>query len=355
MVFEDESHLVDYLRIIWKWKFAIVAGTIGFMAITGIVGLLMAKTYTIETVLQLGGLGVPQLAQNLHSDFLGSISSRIEVGAFDDDVLAGMPEAIGGSLPASLDFRVNKSYGPGILVVSYETGDVDFGVQALRELTQVLQREIQNGIEYFRRDYEKKIANIRMGIALNKARQNSAERRLKMIEKELETLRSEVTIVRENTAALMNERGKLISNRESQASFLTEFVYNNMIQQYLAMGHSCRKQLQETLSKQEDEKLSIESLNNSVARQEQELKDLEAEMETIGNIFILTDPKTSVTLVKPKLVLSVVIASVLGLFVMLLVAFSADYIARYRLAFSGDSNAQRRGKRHCLEGESREG
>ena len=52
--FSDEIELIEYLKVIWKWKYLILVGTIICVMTAGVVSILMPKTYRIETVIHQG-------------------------------------------------------------------------------------------------------------------------------------------------------------------------------------------------------------------------------------------------------------------------------------------------------------
>jgi len=56
--YEDEIELMDYLKVIWRWKYLILAGTLACAIGAAIISLNMTKIYGISTVLQPGVLKV---------------------------------------------------------------------------------------------------------------------------------------------------------------------------------------------------------------------------------------------------------------------------------------------------------
>ncbi|MCW9096174.1 MAG: Wzz/FepE/Etk N-terminal domain-containing protein, partial [Ignavibacteriaceae bacterium] len=51
---DDEIELIDILRVIWKWKYLILSGTIVCGLVTAIISLNMRKIYSIDMTLMPG-------------------------------------------------------------------------------------------------------------------------------------------------------------------------------------------------------------------------------------------------------------------------------------------------------------
>ena len=48
---EDEIELIDLLRVIWKWKYLIIGGTLVCAIAAMVISSIMPKIYRIETVI----------------------------------------------------------------------------------------------------------------------------------------------------------------------------------------------------------------------------------------------------------------------------------------------------------------
>ena len=51
--YEDEINLIDYLKVLWKWKWLIIAGTMICAVAAAVISLQMPKIYEISTVIAL--------------------------------------------------------------------------------------------------------------------------------------------------------------------------------------------------------------------------------------------------------------------------------------------------------------
>jgi len=80
--FEDEIELMDYLRVIWKWKYLIVSGTLICAIGAGVISFSKPKVYRIDMVAQPGILAMNEAGNNVYIDSPGNIKAIIEAGTF---------------------------------------------------------------------------------------------------------------------------------------------------------------------------------------------------------------------------------------------------------------------------------
>jgi len=84
------------------------------------------------------------------------------------------------------------------------------------------------------------------------------------------------------------------------------------------------------MTRREDKKINLQKLDSESKRLLEEIKDLEFKKNNVQNIEILQSPISSPHPIKPKIKLNVMLATVVGLFVMLFLAFFVEYIQKHR-------------------------
>jgi len=85
--YEDEIELMDYLLVIWKWKYFILSGTLVCGLIAAIISLKMDKVYSINMVLRPGILSIGEEGKNVYIDSPHNIKALIESESFNNDIL----------------------------------------------------------------------------------------------------------------------------------------------------------------------------------------------------------------------------------------------------------------------------
>lgn len=327
--FEDEIELMDYLRVIWKWKYLIMAGTLICTVAAGVISYSKTKVYRIDMLVQPGILSRGVSGKNVYIDSSENIKAIIEAGTFDREILDHVKES-NNSSPKSLKFKVNIPKNSDTIKISHETVDVDRGLQILANLGQALSRSYSERVAYIQNEHEAEIDSIKAEVSYYEVKKRASEQNIKNIQKRIEDLTPQFDLVRKNTTALIRERDKLLSNSRNEDSMLSPFVYMNMIQYNISLENSYRQEIDNCVTRQEDEKFELKELNRNLDQLLEKIKVLEFKKDSMQNIEILQPPTASPHPIKPKIKLNVMLGTILGLFVMLFLAFFLEYIQRHR-------------------------
>jgi len=84
--FEDEIELMDYLRVIWKWKYLIVGGTLVCAIVAWAISFSIPKVYRIDMVVRPGMLTMDEKGNDVYVDSPQNIKAVIEAGTFDREI-----------------------------------------------------------------------------------------------------------------------------------------------------------------------------------------------------------------------------------------------------------------------------
>jgi len=94
----EEVDLMDYLKVVWKWKYLIIIGTVVCAAIAGVVSLSLPKVYETTEVIEIGRIkttqeveGIKTGGEELLAD-VNSVKSVMESEAFMNQVIPGNRE-----------------------------------------------------------------------------------------------------------------------------------------------------------------------------------------------------------------------------------------------------------------------
>ena len=157
--FEDEIELMDYLRVMWKWKYLIVAGTLICAVAAAVITLSkpMPKVYRIDMVLQPAIVGIDENGKNVYIDSGENIKAIIEAGTFDREILSNVGESKSDSVAKSIKPEVNVLKHSNALKISCETSNVGLGLRALNQLAELSLKRYSERVEYFRDKYETQI------------------------------------------------------------------------------------------------------------------------------------------------------------------------------------------------------
>ncbi len=155
--YEDEIELMDLLKVLWKWKYLIIAGVFLCAAAAAVVSLNMTKVYGITTILQPGMLKVTEDGKTVYIDSPENIKTVIETGALNDHILKGVQFPDKEEAPKSIEFKVTIPKNTNALEVEYETPHKDIGVQIMKNLNEGLLERYGRRIKLYEDNYDSEI------------------------------------------------------------------------------------------------------------------------------------------------------------------------------------------------------
>lgn len=328
--FEDEIELIDYLRVVWKRRYLIIAGALICAIAAGVISFLMPKVYRIDMVARPGILGIQPSGKHTYIDSPDNIKATVEAETFSREILDIIGESNSDDLPESLKLKVNIPKASNVLDVSYETANVDLGLRMMNLVRELLLKKYSERVAYFQNEYETQIGLKKTRVADCEAKRRTSKQHIKNIQKQIDELSSRIKLVRENSNLLIKERNTFLSNNTSESNILSAVLYTNTIQQNIAFENTCRQQVNDYVTKREDERLNLDKLNGESGRLLKEIKSLEFKKNNVQNIEILQPPTSSPYPIKPKKTLNVILAFVVGFFGMLFLAFFLEYVQGHR-------------------------
>jgi len=105
---EDEIELMDYLLVLWRWKYLILTGTIIFGLAAAVISFSLPKTpamYRVEMVLEPGVKKINKDGNKVYIDSPSSLKSIIE-GELKYEILRKIKKSNNPKLTNFWDYRV---------------------------------------------------------------------------------------------------------------------------------------------------------------------------------------------------------------------------------------------------------
>ncbi len=326
--FQSKIDLMDFLGIVWKWKYLTIAGMLICSIVAGVISYRMPKVYRVDMVIRPGMLSITKDGESLYIDSAENIKASIEVGTFDKQILKSIDQLRSKPLLKSLGFEANIPSGSNAVVVSYNTSSIDTGLQVVKQLAELLTQEYGGRVKYLQSEYETQVASKKAEAANAEAKRRAAEQHLINIKRRIDELRAEIDFVQKNTSALVQERDKFLSNNSGERDILSALLYTNTIQQNMSLGNSYKRQMQDLSTGQENHKIIVEEAHSVAEKVLEEIRDLEFKKNSIQNIQILQPPGSNHRPVKPRMWLNVLLATVMGLLGVMFVVSFVEYAKR---------------------------
>ncbi|UCG79825.1 MAG: hypothetical protein JSV60_07535, partial [Desulfobacterales bacterium] len=220
---EDEIELMDFLRVIWKWKYLIFFGTLACAVLAGVVSLSMPKVYRIAMLVEPGVIHISE-GGTVHIDTPENIKAIIEAGAFNKEILSSIGRS-GSETPISLKFTVNIPRNGNVVRVSYETSVPERGLQILDQLGGLLVNKYADRVAYFQNEYGTEIALKQTELAQLELERKASEWQIKNFQERIDELRSEIEPIRENISLLIQKRDRFLSKNTNKNNTTSGVLY----------------------------------------------------------------------------------------------------------------------------------
>ena len=166
---EDEIELMDYLLVIWKWKYIILAGTFAFALVAAIISFISWKQqptmYRTSIVLQPGILKIDETGNKVFIDTPENIKALIE-NDLKYKILDYIKNSNNTKLSTSLDFQVDVPKGSNTINVSLVSALADEGTTKLNYLIKAFLSYFANKIKFIQDEHEMKIDSKKGEIAI---------------------------------------------------------------------------------------------------------------------------------------------------------------------------------------------
>ena len=327
--FEDDIELMDYLRVIWKWKYLIMVGTAVCALAAAVISISMPKVYSVETILQPAVAGISENGEKIYIDSPSNMKAFIEGGSLESEIIQQLQKSNTRKPPIPLQFRINIPANTELLKISYETKTVDVGISILNELIESLSKEIIDKINYLKTKYDKQIQEKKSYISLSQDELHFTKIKIDNIKKRLAELDTEMQKVEINTKIMTNHRDKYIKNM-SEKDILLGYLHINTIQQNLNLRTEINNQILDYTSELGKAKSDLKRKQIEVDTLLKEIEDLKQKREKINNIQVVQPPTSSLYPFNSGVKRNVMLAATASFLLMLFLAFFFEYLLKYR-------------------------
>jgi len=249
--FDDEVQLIDYLRVIWRWKWLIILGTFLCMVVAAVVSFNMPKIYEVSMTIESGIIGVNKDGEFIYLDSQHNIAGKIKGGLYNRRIQKALNI---NPLETGIKFEVGLQKGTSFIKVKSEWGknEVEFGKKTLVHLVAAISKEYENVVQQRKGDYEKQIL-----IKQNQIKENEAT--LKIIQDREKELLQEIKNVKDNTERIVQERNNILQHK-GNADDISLLIYSTTIQQNVAYFNQLSNQINDIRTKKERASMKTENL-----------------------------------------------------------------------------------------------
>ena len=367
--FDDEVQLIDYLRVIWRWKWLIILGTFLCMVVAAVVSFNMPKIYEVSMTIESGIIGVNKDGEFIYLDSQHNIAGKIKGGLYNRRIQKALNI---NPLETGIKFKTGIPKGTNFIKVTseWEKNKIEFGKKTLVHLVVVISKEYKNIVQQRKGDYEKQILMKQNQIKEVKIKRKDIDKQillelntigakknhiklnkatLNIMQDREKELLQEIKNVKDNTERIVQERNNILQHK-GNADDISLLLYSTTIQQNVAYFNQLSNQINELRKKKEIASMKIENLkkdiddiNTEIDRLklkktegvQAKINDLKLQIDRLSieegmikNVRVIQDPETSIRPIKPKKRLNVLLAGVVAFMMMMFLAFFVEYIRK---------------------------
>lgn len=288
--------LIDYLDVIWKWKYFIIGITLLFIVGALIFSLVMKKVYKVSVVIEPGVMDILAGGKLLYLDSPENLASKIQNKAFNQDIIRDLDL---DPKKNHFNFYVTSPPKSSALHVYIESSDTFKGKRILHSLIQALKR-------HYGEISSKRENQVITGINV---RRDYLEYYLGRVEE----IRKEIEKAQKDSKQVMKEGEKIVNNQKNinTSHFL---LYSSTLQQHISYITGLEHELSDALK--------------GVRDLQKEIEDLEVKKGLMKDLNVVQKPQSSILPIRPKKVIFIVVGAVAGFFLSLFSIFFIEYIRK---------------------------
>ena len=323
---DDEIELIDLLRVLWKWKWIIILITFGCMLAAGVFSFMVPKIYEVSGIIEPGVIDVKKDGSPVYLDSTANIKAKIGSGVYNSRILKKLNI---DSRKTELKFKADNPKGAKMVRIfsEWKQNEIATGKKLLVQLVTELSYDYERGVQAKKEDIDKQILLELNDIQGKKSQIKSQKAIIKNIRERENELIREIKQVKDNTERLIQQKNRVLEGK-SEGDNVSLLLYFTTVQQNVAYFNQLNNQLNNLKSKEEKLRSEIEKLKKEINDINTGIERLNIKKNYIENIKLISEPEASMFPVKPKKVLNIALAGVVGFMLAVFMAFFAEYIKK---------------------------
>jgi LPS O-antigen subunit length determinant protein (WzzB/FepE family) len=300
---QHEIELMDYLKVLWRYKLWIMGVTLFSAFLAYGVSWLLPPVYEVSTVIEPGRYGTDtfETGENRPGGYIyyidtpQNLEAKITQNSYDHRIR----EKIKLSPNEKLKWKVSLEKDSYAVKTTLETTKPHQGLIALNELITAISREYSQAQEVFKNTLAQEVKR--------------ATEELKILEIRRKELEAESKRIQANTQRLIHQRDTLVANPNRKADPIALLLLTNTLQQNINYYNQILDQ--------------VTGVKKDIDNNRSEIIKLKLRQDFIIPIRIIQEPRVSPEPIKPKKILNGAIAGILGLVMSVFGAFFSQYVS----------------------------
>jgi len=320
---EDEINLRDYINVILKYKWLIIAIVLSSTIIAGILSFSKPKVYEVSMAIEPGYIGITGQGKYIYIDSAENIKIKVEQGVFNSRIVntVGLDDK-----KAKLKFDVNNTKNSELLLVTLKKveDETTAGINMLNQLYVELSESYKEIVEFKKNSIDREMSIIFNSIGDYKNDILLQQEKLKILKQKEESLIAKISKVNINTTELYSDRGNVL-NREDEKAIVV-LVFTSIIQQNISYFNQLNNQLFSLREKEEGITNQIKKIENDIKNLTTKRENLDLSKSYIHSVKLIQEPEVSSNPVAPKKKQMVAIAGMASLMFAVFLVFFIEFM-----------------------------
>jgi len=320
----DEIDLIDYLRVIWKWKWLIIAGTLVCAGAAAAISIQMPKVYEVSAAIEPGVAGWEKnKATPRYIEPAGEISAKIRSGVYNMQVREMMPPDL---KETGIAFGATVVTGTNTVEITslWNEGKTDVGVKAARLLIRILSESCQEVVALLQNDYNRQIDVKLHGISDIQRQMQIQDAVLADIRQRKDALSKDMREIERNKRNITGQIDTLLKNGAADTE--TSLLYSMIVQQSFSYSGQLDRQIYDL--EVEAKRIAIEKIRlaSLIYDINTEIDSLNEQKGVIRGIAVITEPAVSSQPIKSRTKQTTLLAGVVAMVLCVFIAFFIEYL-----------------------------
>ena len=319
----DEIDLMDYVKVILKRKVLILALFLGAAIVAGIFSFIMPKVYKIDTSLEVGRIdgatveAPGQVKEKIDGDVYGAlIREKLQI-----------PEK---EYP---EIKTENPKDTRLIILKIESDETQQSKNILEEINKIIFEEHQEELEIKKELIEKDIKTTEDKIKLAESDIERTKNKMKPIDEDIKRIENKINNAEEeksNLEAKIEALERVLVYEQTPGTQFALFDTKEKLANKKQEIENLYLTINSLRRSKEDLEIQINSLKSNIESLNAQINTLRASLEKIKPTQAIRIPTVSENPIKPRPLLNMAIAGILGLFIGTFLAFGREWWEKAR-------------------------
>jgi len=309
----EEINLMDYVKVLLKRKWLILVVFLGAAIAAGVFSYLMPKIYKIDTFLEIGTTEVPiQVVEKVKSDAYGVLIRE----------KLGIPEEKYPRIEAENPEDTN------LITIKIESGEPQQAKTVLEGINDLIIIDHQERVKTNKELIEHNIKTIEAKIHLVESDIEKTKNKIKPIEGDIKRVENKIDYTKEEKKSLeakVEALEKVLIYEQTPGTQFALFDAKEKLAGKKQEIENLFLSINSLKRDKEDLDIQINSLEGKIEDLRAQINSLKASLDNIKITRIVKSPTISKYPIKPRPLLNIVLAGVLGIFLGTFLAFGKEW------------------------------